>query len=79
MVPETQKRPASLPAILAILSCKSFVAWSSPYTSSPRDAWRIRSNISSVGIVMVSLQMRSQYALSVPPHLDSWRRSDPST
>lgn len=29
MVPETQKRPASLPAILAILSCRSLVAWSS--------------------------------------------------
>lgn len=29
MVPETQNRPASLPAILAILSCRSLVAWSS--------------------------------------------------
>jgi hypothetical protein len=29
IVPETQKRPASLPASLAILSCSSLVAWSS--------------------------------------------------
>ena len=38
MVPEGQKRPASMPNIAAVFSSKALIVASSPYTSSPTSA-----------------------------------------